>query len=142
MAQPILAICFSGMPEPPSRHHRHRDAERCDERRDDERCLVSDAARRVLIDSRHGQTGEIQSLAALEHRLHHRVHLTPVEPAEVHRHQKRGHLIIGYLALRVREYELSDLPRLQPFAVPFAFNQTWYDHLGSGRVSVLVNIAS
>ena len=85
----------AGVSEPATAHHRHRYAARGDERREADRDLVADAARRVLVDLRAGHRREIEDAPRMQHRLGERDRLDVVEAAEEHRHQERRHLVVG-----------------------------------------------
>src|SRR6185503_1024655 len=69
------------------------------------------------------------------------MHLGAIQPLEIDRHQQRRDLIIRYLPLRVVEDQLADLLRLEAAPIPFAFDQSGYDHLGAVGV-VVGNVTS
>ena len=85
----------AGVTEPATAHHRHRHAARGDERREADRDLVADAARRVLVDLRAGHGREVEDAPGMQHRLGERDRLDVVEAAEEHGHQERRHLVVG-----------------------------------------------
>ena len=91
----------AGVAERAARHHRHDDAERRDERREHERHLVADAARRMLVDARPSEVREFEPVAARQHGLGERRGLGAIEAAEKTRHEQRGHLVVGHVALGV-----------------------------------------
>ena len=113
-----------------------------EDRRDEQRGFVADSASGVLVDPWHLEAREVESLAALEHGLHQRGHLAPIETAEVDRHEESGQLIVGHTPLGVREDELPDLRGLQTPSIAFAFNQAWYDHLSPAGVNLKINFPS
>ena len=89
----------AGVAEAAAGHHRHDDAARGDERRQDQRRLVADAAGAVLVDldARNAETGRRAA------RAHHRVGqpggLLRRHAAEDDRHQQGRGLVIGHGAV-------------------------------------------
>ena len=110
------------------RHHRHRDAERRDERREHQRHLVAHAAGGMLVDAFRGELREIERRAAREHRLGERGRLAGVEPAHVGGHQERGHLVVGHIARGVRGDERAPLGIAQTLSVALPFDEPGNDH--------------
>src|SRR5450830_1617177 len=107
----------AGVAEAATRQLRHGDAEDRDERRERQRDLVADAARRVLVGRRARQPGEVQALAARDHRCGPASDLGPVHPVEQDGHGERGHLLLGDCAARVRVEDPVDLAVRQTTAV-------------------------
>ena len=92
----------AGMAERAARHHRHDDAGRRDERREDDRHLVADAAGRMFVDARTAEVREVETLAAGDHRVGERGRLGAIEAVEKTRHEQRRHLVVGHVAARRR----------------------------------------
>ena len=59
----------AGVSEPAARHHRHRHTEGSDDGRDDQRGLVADAARAVLVDLDALDRGQVDTHPGLHHRI-------------------------------------------------------------------------
>ena len=85
----------AGVPEAAPRHHRDGDAAGGDERRQDQGHLVADAAGRVFVDARRGPAVEVEALSGGEHGVGEGGELVPLETAQEHRHEERGHLVVG-----------------------------------------------
>ena len=75
------------------------------------------------------EIGEIEPVAAQEHRLGERGRLAAIEAAEKTRHEQRGHLIVGHVALGVRERQRAPFARLDPAAVALSLDQSMCEHL-------------
>ena len=118
----------AGVAERPTGHHRHGDAERRDERREHERDLVADAAGGVLVDARPRDVRQIEPIAAQQHRFGERRGFSAIEPAEKARHEQRGHLVVGHMALGVRESERAPLARVDAAAVALSLDQAMCEH--------------
>ena len=108
------------------------DAERGDERRENERNLVTDAAGRVLVDrgasDARSSGSPLSNMASVSAPISARS-----RPRKITRHEQRGHLGISHLMTEVRPDELLPLPRLDPAAVALPFNELIGEHsIGSG----------
>jgi hypothetical protein len=110
------------------RHHRHRDANRRDERRENDRHLVADAAGGVLVDARNGEVRQVERVSALQHGVGQRRRLGAIEAAEVARHQKRGHLIVGDVTRGVGARQGVPLAGFDPTAVALSFDEPRREH--------------
>jgi hypothetical protein len=114
----------TGMSQPSARHHRHGDAERRDQRREDDRHLVSDAARRVLVDARAIEVSQLQRITAAEHRVGEGVGLAAIETAEKARHEERRHLVVGNMPRCVGVCEGTPLAGLDVSTITFALDES------------------
>ena len=81
------------MREPAPRHLRDRHVDRRADRRDRERRLVSDPARRVLVDDPPTERREVDRLAGVDHRGRQGVRLDLGQTAKEHGHRPRAHLL-------------------------------------------------
>src|SRR4029450_12580038 len=114
----------AGVPEPASAHLAERDSAGRDDRADDDRRLVTDAAGRMLVHDLSPELAvEIEGRAALDECVSERQRLVGREPSEVDGHAERRQLIVGDLAACVAEDELADLGRGQGPAVALALDQ-------------------
>jgi hypothetical protein len=86
------------MPQASTRHHWDRDTQRRDERREDQRDLVADAARGMLVDARDRQVRKIQPGSAPEHRVGQCGDLPAIHATPVDGHEERRHLVVGDVA--------------------------------------------
>ncbi len=118
----------TGVAERATGHHRHRDAERRDERREHERDFVADAAGRVLVDARAADVREIEPVAAQQHRVGERGGFRAVEATEKARHEERGHLIVGDVTLGVGQGERAPLAGIDPAAIALSLDQAMCEH--------------
>ena len=124
------------MSESATRHHRHRDAQRGNERREHNGHLVTDTARGVLVDSRPVQIVQVECVAAAQHGVGQRVRLAAIQAAEETRHEKRRHLVIRHVAGGIGVRERTPLAWLDVSAVPFAFYESEREHLPFCGVSL------
>ena len=86
------------MPKAAPRHLRCFAAARCDDGADDERGLVADPARRVLVDLVSRNRREVDTVAGCRHDLCECRRLGDTHAAQTDRHEKRGYLVVGNLA--------------------------------------------
>ncbi len=89
----VPPVCPSPRPD----DHRHRDAHSGHERREHQRHLIAHAARRVFVDARRRDAPQIERAAAPQHRLRERGGLVTIEAAQIRGHEKRRHLVVGYV---------------------------------------------
>jgi hypothetical protein len=109
----------AGVAEPAPGDHRHVDAARGRERREDQAGLVAHASRRVLVGLGPVEVVPAQHLAGAHHRLGQRLDLGVAHALEEDRHRERRRLVVGDLAARVAGDEELDLGALerQPVAL-------------------------
>ena len=88
----------AGVAEPAARDHRDERAAGGEQRREDQRDLVADAAGRVLVEHRAVEVPR-QDRAGVAHRLRERHALGRLEVAEEDRHRERGGLAVGDAAV-------------------------------------------
>ena len=82
----------------------------------------------MLVDARLPEVGEIERLAAAEHRFGERVRLAAIEAAEEARHEEGRHLIVRHVPGGVRVGERAELARLDATAVPLPLDQPKREH--------------
>ena len=97
------------MPEPTPGDHRHLDAGLRDQRGEDERDLVADAARGVLVDLVARDVGQIEHVTRVQHRVGPGDQLGGLHAAEEERHHERGGLVVGYDAVGVAPHEATEV---------------------------------
>ena len=113
----------AGVAEPATAHLPERHSARGDDRADRERCLVADAAGRVLVD-------HLPPSAPLRSIVSPLLIIASVstnvsglgETAEVDGHAERGHLVVGHVAARVAEDQLGQLVGRQLVPVALALD--------------------
>ena len=71
---------------------------------------------------------QIEANAGVEHRFGKRRRLAAVETLEKARHEKRGHLIVGYVSRRVRHDERAPLSGIELSAVAFSLYEPQCEH--------------
>jgi hypothetical protein len=82
----------------------------------------------VLVDTGLSEIAQVERLAAPQHRFRERVRLTAIEPPEVARHEKRGHLVVGHVAGGVCVGQRAELPRFDAAPVPLPLDQPEREH--------------
>ena len=117
----------AGVTQCPPGHHRHGDADRGHQGREQERRLVAHAAGGVLVDPRHREPVPAQPVAGVEHGVGQRRQLGRLEPAEHHRHRQGGHLVVRHLAEGERLDQRAPFLRRQRAAVSLALDE-WRNH--------------
>ena len=118
----------SGMPQSPTRHHRHRDPAARHHGGQQEAHLVADAASRVIIGDRPIQAVEPEPVARGDHRVGERAQLLAGETPEHHRHQQGRHLVVRHPAIGVFPDQPPPLLRLERVPVALVLNQGWDHH--------------
>src|SRR5262249_39067243 len=88
------------MAQPTTRDHRHTNTARRHQRRDDDRRLIADAARRMLVSFWFGNIGKVENVSGVEHRLGEDLLLVLVHTVQVDGHEQRADLIIRDAAAR------------------------------------------
>jgi hypothetical protein len=109
----------AGMTQAAARHHRHRHTARRRERRQNQRRLVADAARAVLVDLDARDVGEIHADTRVDHRVGEPGSLLAAHAAKENRHQQRGRLILRKCPGGDAINEELDLLAGQRAAIPF-----------------------
>src|SRR6202167_5791295 len=123
---------------------RDRGAAGRDQRPEDQADLASYSAGGGLVDGGGFDGRQVQAVAGGDHRGAPGPQLGAVQTLEVDRHQQRGHLLVGDLALRVRLEQPADVVVAEPVPVPFGPDQRdRVRHRGSRRSarSVVVKAA-
>ena len=105
--------------EAPARQLRDGRAAGCHERSQDERHLVADATRRVLVDGRARKSLEVHPVSGADDRARPPRELGDREPAPEDGHEQRGDLLVGDRALDVGADDPVDLGVGEGVGVPF-----------------------
>ena len=71
---------------------------------------------------------EVEPIAALQHGLGERRGLDAIEAAEEARHEQRGHLVVGHVALGVGQGERAPFTRLDAPAIALTLDQAMCEH--------------
>ena len=114
--------------EAPAGHLGHLAAETRDNRCNDQRRLVADAAGGVLVNGFIAEPAQIHCVARAHHRIGQDGSLVIGHTLVEHRHGKGGHLVIGDGAVRKALDDKADLVVGQNAAVPLFFNEINHSH--------------
>ena len=116
------------MPKAAAGHFRDLHALSGHHRAEYERGLVADAAGRVLIGLNAFDRAEVKRFARVAHGHGKLQRLLPVHAAKQDSHQKRRHLIVGDLALRIAvNYEFY-LLRAELFTLALFYDNISHQH--------------
>jgi hypothetical protein len=107
----------TGVAEPTARNHGNEDPARRRQRGEADRDLVSDAARRMLVELRSTDVFEREDFARMQHRVHECHRFGIGHPPQKHGHQQGAHLVVGELALEEQGNGLMNLALVQLAAV-------------------------
>ena len=114
--------------EAPAGHLGHLAAETRDNRCNDQRRLVADAAGGVLVDGFVAEPAQVHRIARAHHRIGQDGSLMVGHTLVEHRHGKGGHLVIGDGAVRKALDDKADLVVGQDAAVTLLFNEIDHSH--------------
>src|ERR1039458_3939828 len=83
----------------------------------------------MFIDQWARVIGKAQHIPRVAHGQRERAGFRPAQAAEIDRHEKRGHLVVQYLAGRVGGDDLFDLGRLERMPVTLGLDKGKEIHL-------------
>ena len=98
----------AGRAEAAAGDHRHLQVAAGQQRRERQRNLVADAARRMLVDLWRLAGGPLERDAGVEHVLGERGDFGDRHAAQVHGHRPGRHLVVGHVAADVARDERTD----------------------------------
>ena len=130
------------MAEAATGHLRNFAAAGSDDRRDDQRRLVADAARRMFVDLLARDGGEVNHVAGLRHDLRELRDFMVVHAVEPDGHEHRGHLIIRDVAFDIAVNHVFDFGVRKGFVVLLLRDQVVHAHDGIFLHFLLLRIFS
>ena len=110
--------------QPPPRNHRHRNAARRHDGRQNEGKLIANTSRGVFIDLDAGDVRQIEHNARVQHGVAQCRRFLRVQSIEISSHEKGRHLVIGDAIERIFLNEPTDVVGTQRVAIAFLANQT------------------
>ena len=116
------------MTQTTARHFCHLYPQRGHHRHQHQTGLIAHAACGVLVGGNARDTAEIQCLTGAHHFHRQMQGLLGVHATEEHRHQKRGHLVIGNGSLGIAIYNEMDLFLGQLAAITLLGNYFGHQH--------------
>src|SRR5262249_6506848 len=112
----------AGVSERSSRDHRNRDAARCGNRSDDDRCLIPGAARAVLVDLLRRDIRKVETIAGVPHFAGQSEGFINGHAVELNGHEPRRHVVIRDFARYITADKCFDLSGRERLPVAFFLN--------------------